>query len=992
VKRSAAADKTAIPDFFVNLVNLITIFRYMRYALLGVLLWVLCPLAVFSQEYSYTHYENKDGLAGSTVYCVVQDKEGFLWFATETGISRFDGTHFKSFTKEDGLPDNDIIQLFADSKGRVWMSPFKKSVCYYYKGKIYNSDNDPVLKKLHIRNTIVGFAEDSEGNILLQDMAHVIHAIKVNGDVSAILTNDGKPLGYVSLIAGRKAGGFWVILYDTLYTYSNGRFTFEKTLKTKSIHFTYTSFKDETLMWMEHPRTMHVMSMQANKVAHYPYSVNARYIDGMVVDDRHIACCTRDGALVYDLNYGDSIRRYLPGIAVSNTFKDSEGNWWFCTFGKGVYRLNSAVVLNARLAGEKKHDFQVLSFVPYKQWLLAATELNVIHKLSPQTGKLEGRAAINTIPSPQPHLIIGDNRVIVGATFMAKLSEDLSDTVKMIYTVMIKAMCSYKNMLLAATDRNVLVIDPVTLNIRDTVWHERATCLFSDNETIYIGSLNGLYQISPDKKVQLLDSIIKPLQNRIAAVCEDANHVIWVATAGEGLIGWQNGKLVKHITHNNGLTSNICRTLFYENGKLWVGTEKGLNKVHVLQPGFPVEKYTTSDGLSSDIINTVYVNKKKVFVGTPEGLTFFDEEKMTSQSRCDLRIIDVSVGDKIFHPTDAPVTIPHEKNSIGFNFVGISFKSNGDIRYRYRLLGLDSAWKETRETFLSYPVLPSGEYRLQLQAINKFDVHSQLVTTGFTIEKLLYETTWFRILIGLVFLAVTGMLIWVISRRIRKREREKTAISKRISELEQLSRKAQMNPHFIFNSLNSIQQYVMDADVAGANRFIAGFSRLIRQTLDFSSKPEISMEEELDYLTNYLEIEKTRLENAFSWSVAIDKEVHPAEYYIPPMILQPFVENSVRHGLRFRKDKAGVVSITVRLEGEHLVCILEDNGIGRKAAMQYKSISPINYQSKGLSLTADRIAMFNKEHEQKITMQLDDLEDELGNPLGTRVTIRFPVF
>jgi LytS/YehU family sensor histidine kinase len=288
--------------------------------------------------------------------------------------------------------------------------------------------------------------------------------------------------------------------------------------------------------------------------------------------------------------------------------------------------------------------------------------------------------------------------------------------------------------------------------------------------------------------------------------------------------------------------------------------------------------------------------------------------------------------------------------------------------------------------------LPSGEYRLQLQAINKFDVHSQLVTTGFTIEKLLYETTWFRILIGLVFLAVTGMLIWVISRRIRKREREKTAISKRISELEQLSRKAQMNPHFIFNSLNSIQQYVMDADVAGANRFIAGFSRLIRQTLDFSSKPEISMEEELDYLTNYLEIEKTRLENAFSWSVAIDKEVHPAEYYIPPMILQPFVENSVRHGLRFRKDKAGVVSITVRLEGEHLVCILEDNGIGRKAAMQYKSISPINYQSKGLSLTADRIAMFNKEHEQKITMQLDDLEDELGNPLGTRVTIRFPVF
>lgn len=183
----------------------------------------------------------------------------------------------------------------------------------------------------------------------------------------------------------------------------------------------------------------------------------------------------------------------------------------------------------------------------------------------------------------------------------------------------------------------------------------------------------------------------------------------------------------------------------------------------------------------------------------------------------------------------------------------------------------------------------------------------------------------------------------------------------------------------------------MDADVAGANKFISGFSRLIRQTLDFSSKPEISLEEELDYLTNYLEIERTRLEDAFAWAVEIDKAVDPTDYYIPPMILQPFVENSVRHGLRFRKDKAGKVTISIKREEDHLVCMLEDNGIGRKAAMKYKSISPINYQSKGLSLTADRIEMFNKEHEQKITMQIEDLEDERLQALGTRVTICFPV-
>jgi hypothetical protein len=562
----------------------------------------------------------------------------------------------------------------------------------------------------------------------------------------------------------------------------------------------------------------------------------------------------------------------------------------------------------------------------------------------------------------------------------------------MIKHINAKGVCVHGNKLLVATDINILEIDPGAFKILDTIWHERATCLYSDSEAIYIGTINGLYKLGAGKKMVYLGDSSKLFQSRISAITEDVNHIVWVATSDNGLVAWRNGKPVMHLTRRNGLTSNICRTLFLKNGKLWVGTEKGLNKVNVLASGFPIQKYTTSDGLSSDIINTVYVAGKNVFVGTPEGVTFFDEEKIASQSRCDLRMIDITIDGKNYYPADAPVSIAHKKNSIQFDYVGISYKSGGDIRYRYRLLGLDSAWHETRETLLNYPALPSGDYQLQLQAINKFDVGSQLLTTAFTIEKLLYEKTWFKVLMALLFLAVTGFLVLLIIRRIRKREEEKTATSKRINELEQLSRKAQMNPHFIFNSLNSIQQYVMDADVAGANKFISGFSRLIRQTLDFSSRPEILLEEELDYLTNYLDIEKTRLEDAFSWVVNIDAAVDPALYYIPPMILQPFVENSVRHGLRFRKDKNGVVTITVKLENDYLVCILEDNGIGRKAAMKYKSISPINYQSKGLSLTADRIEMFNQEHARKITMRIDDLEDNFHNPLGTRVTIYFPVF
>ncbi|OQP59956.1 hypothetical protein A3860_35530 [Niastella vici] len=959
------------------------------------LLLLFFPLFSFCQDFSYSHYDSRDGLASTTVYCMTQDKDGFLWFGTETGVSRFDGTHFRNFTKEDGLPDNDVTQLYADSKGRVWMAPFKKSVCYYYRGTIHNSDNDPVLKKLHINDNVVHFAEDNAGNILFQETT-VLHVLKTNGEVVTLVTDGTRPLGYITTIGTRKEGGFWVMQNGNVYILHNDRFLLwtKVTHPYDHLHFNYAALKYETLLWRKSIYDIGVRSFEHNRTYEYFLSQYGEYVNSAIFDQHSGAICTINGAYVYDLHDSGKLQHHLKGITVSNSFRDSEGNLWFTTMGKGAYRLNSSKVLTVEIEEKKLDAYWVNAIKTSKERMMAASVYNVIRNYSKENGKWEQQhdfAWHSQIPF-YSMISLPDGHVAVGSKFfLEKVNPDLVHRTDCITSISVKFLCTDGNNILVSTDKDVIRIDVGSFKVTDTVWHERPTCIFLNNDTIYIGTLTGLYRLLPGNKPQYLGENIKPLQGRIAAVREDANHVIWVATAGDGLFGWRNGELVASISRHNGLLSNICRTLFYENGHLWVGTDKGLCKVNVLQPGYPIDKYTTSDGLSSDIINTVYVNNNKVFVGTSEGITFFEEDKIASQSQCVLRFVDISVGGTTWYPADAPLSIPHNKNSIQFNYVGISFKSGGDIRYRYRLLGLDSSWKETRETFLSYPTLPSGDYQLQLQAINKFDVSSQLLTASFTIEKLLYERTWFRVLIGLLFLAVTGLVVWLIIRRVRKREQEKTAISKRISELEQLSRKAQMNPHFIFNSLNSIQQYVMDSDVTGANKFISGFSRLIRQTLDFSSKPEISLEEELDYLSNYLELEKTRLENAFSWSVTVEPGLDKAEYYIPPMILQPFVENSVRHGLRFRRDKNGLVTITVKRETNHLVCIVEDNGVGRKAAMQYKSMSPISYQSKGLSLTADRITMFNKEHEQKITMQIDDLEDDEQVPLGTRVTISFPV-
>ena len=170
----------------------------------------------YAQEYSYTQYNIKEGLAGSTVYCSVQDKDGFMWFGTETGLSRFDGSKFKNFTTEDGLTDNEILKMFCDSKGRLWLSLFKKDLCYYYKGKIYNRYNDSVLSHLHLTDVAWQVCEDDHGNILIMEQKK-LHKIDRWGRVKEITTLNSRPFQYCLAISESINGNFWLLDNDTLF-------------------------------------------------------------------------------------------------------------------------------------------------------------------------------------------------------------------------------------------------------------------------------------------------------------------------------------------------------------------------------------------------------------------------------------------------------------------------------------------------------------------------------------------------------------------------------------------------------------------------------------------------------------------------------------------------------------------------------------------------------------------------------------------------------
>ena len=225
---------------------------------------------------------------------------------------------------------------------------------------------------------------------------------------------------------------------------------------------------------------------------------------------------------------------------------------------------------------------------------------------------------------------------------------------------------------------------------------------------------------------------------------------------------------------------------------------------------------------------------------------------------------------------------------------------------------------------------------------------------------------------------------------IRKEEEKKTAFNKQLAQIEMKALKAQMNPHFIFNCMNSINSYILENDKKMASDYLTKFSTLIRLILENSDKQKINVDDELAMLKTYLQLEQNRLDNKFDYHIEVDASIKTIAFEIPPLILQPFIENAIWHGL-VHKIERGIININVRKEPNRLICIIEDNGIGRTKAAFLKEQQVIKHQSMGMKVTEDRIRILNQLNLERPSVNIIDLFTETNEPSGTRVEIVIPV-
>ncbi len=542
--------------------------------------------------------------------------------------------------------------------------------------------------------------------------------------------------------------------------------------------------------------------------------------------------------------------------------------------------------------------------------------------------------------------------------------------------------------------------------------------LIHNGEEIWLASLsNGLY-CAKDTVYTNYNESNSEIDNALNYLCLD-NY-------GHLILGANNGNIYfTDITNNTlkilnivgpaeGISGNSVNWLQVDRkNQLWIGTNTGLNRLDLdsLYSTNTIQlfHYDEEEGYINQTGNIAILDHNgDVLVGTEGSLLRIKSSGEINKvhSKQNISLLDFEINGKSFLPKLFSNLGQSEHDSIPYfaklsydqNYLVIRFdvlnylNPNKDI-FRYFLDGLDKEWSvfsDLRQVSFSH--LPPGNYTLQIEGKNSntgIDYNPLIISIK--IRAPFWKTWWFYLLFS--SLIIIG--IWLYFRfRIKKtkaEEQKKAEISRQLAELEMKALLAQMNPHFTFNAINSIQNYILDNDVDKALSYLSDFSKIIRQTLDNAAKRFITIEEEIEYLKRYLHLEQMRFDDQFSFEIKVEEDIDTEIMLIPPMILQPFVENAIKHGLRNKKGKGNLLIKFDKVDENTFRCTVEDNGIGREAAIKLKS-GLEDHQAAGTKITEDRIEQLNKYYsERNYSVKIADLSDKKGIPSGTQVVILLPL-
>lgn len=967
------------------------------------LLLTVFPLHIAAQELLFSNLGKDVQLPSQECYKVVQDRNGYIWFSTDNGLCRYANGRISIFNEKNGLPEKNVYNIAEDPKGKLWVMTSTNRVLYYDASRNVMkeapfSQDYKAFEKLRWKNATPSMLDVSDPDEFR--MANPYYAVTVDRKSNrATFLEPGPSAEIYTAIFDKKEG------HPLLPVFNISRAPFvisirgdrKQEIKIPGLEDIYVNKEMPTALAGNadfialYDKLMRVDSDGSISFFDFPDRIYILYTDpqdGLWVGIK--------GHGVYHYPDAASMQlahHSLEGYSVSGVCTDHEGGVWCSTLEKGIFYCKNKQLISYAGTEGLDRTVSLLKFTRGK--LFVSSTADKLYVASPKGLELhqlriDPRYSALDIAWRENEWILGCDRFAARIDPSFRYKDHLSE-INVDYLGIIqmasgnrKLYCIIHRDISEITSKKkitpVLRASPFTSN--SVIWR---------NGELLMGGKQGVYAYNvATKKSTKIEAIPVDVRKMI----KTRSGRIWIITKSDGIF-WLDGEKVTHadkqLSLHNAVFFDIAEA---PDGSVWAGASNGLYRFSQEGGSYKTKLYTVMHGLPSNEVYKVAADASRIWFSTFEGL-FSLPLKTGSQNVAgpEIHMRDVTVHrHKLKHPAHV-LKLSYRRSDLKFTFDVLTYTNGTETKLEYRLYNEDQNTVNTvNGDEILFSNLSPGNYTLEVYGLNGDGAKSQR-PEKITIEIMppFWMQWWFLVLMVLIFLTGTFLFARYIIRNIRRREEAKTLMNKLMAEYQITALQAQMNPHFIFNAINTIQGYILENSEQEAYDYLAKFSKLIRMVLHHSQEKMIPLTSELHVLKLYIELEQLRFDQCFDYRLELDGSIEPEYISLPSMLLQPYIENAIWHGLvNLRGSRMGHLVIRMEMSGELLKATITDNGVGREKAMDFRKNH--SHKSVGMQLTGQRIEAITQLHGyETLNVVITDLFGEDQQPAGTKVEVWIPV-
>ncbi|MBS1647133.1 MAG: histidine kinase [Bacteroidetes bacterium] len=969
-------------------------------------IWVLFFVStkISAQTFNFINYTVDDGLPYIQISSIYQDDKGYLWTGGYGGLSKFNGTKFINYTPRKGLVNYWVTAISQNNKNKLAVGTLGGlSVFYGNEIKNYTTQNglpDNYIYALAAKNEEIAIA--TKRGIAYLNGEHIVQDKRfAQKECILIKSNANK------YIAANKKELFWFndnkvqMLYrfapnsDTIITsfeidknttlwigtnyglFSIPNYEIQSCCKkiattdiNQPITCLYADYKN--ILWVgtarslikyeNHTTTMYQPSKEES--GNFISYITSDYEQNIWIGTHSGLFKFRDEGLAY-FGFDDGLKNTFIQTIVC----DKDNALWFGTGGGGVYKRANHLFTHFSTQNKIPHNY------------VSALVVDSLNRVWIGTAHGLCYAQNNVFHNPG----------FLQNEFVRCLFIDKKDNM---WAGLQNKIACIKNIYSKSREINYYSLP---LGKESTEYQVSSVCQ-DEKGTLYVASfLGGLFRLDGGKITDITQSF--GLKTRAVLDVKTDNNYLYIATLdGISLVNLQTKK-TQRITEEDGLSSNLVYSVLLSNGgqTLWAGTNQGANKIDLksfFQSGekniISLGKAEGFNGLECNTGGLSQDAKGNIWFGTVNGLVKYSPTKfLNNENEAKLSF----TGMKLFYDdTLLPkkAALKHYENNIRFDFMGICLTNPEKVLYTHWLEGFENQWSPpSTQNNVTYSNLPPGVYTLKVKCCNNQGLwNKEPLIFSFSIQPPYWKRWWFIALVVLFAILLVVVIFRIRLYQLKTEQEQKSKMQIEIAKNELKALRAQMNPHFLFNSLNSIQHFILTQKTDDAVFYLNRFSKLMRTILNNSEKAFITLKEEIEALQLYIELEKMRFNNSFTYNINVDERLDIDYEQIPAMLLQPYIENAILHGL-MPKGTQGALSVRFFIENQQMCVCIEDNGIGRKKAAELKNQSRKNHQSIGMKIMSDRLKLLSEVQGVHYAVSILDLYDAQQHPIGTKVEIRW---